>query len=125
MPYEFYKILHFTGLILLFSGLVSLLTLKIAGVPIEGSARKFSFITHGVGLFFILLSGFGLLARLGLARDMPNWIYVKLAIWLIFGGIIVLIKRKGHVLGQRGWILYLPLLIIFIVAAYVATTKPF
>ena len=120
MSYEFYKILHLTGLILLFSGLVSLLTLKATGASIQGSARKFSFITHGVGLFFVLLSGFGLLARLGLVKDMPNWVFAKLAVWLYFGASIALIKRKG----QIGWILYLPMLLIFMVAAYIAITKP-
>lgn len=120
MSYEFYKVLHLTGLILLFSGLISLLTLKVAGAPVEGSARKFSFLTHGIGLFFVLLSGFGLLARLGMVNGLPNWIYAKLAIWLYFGVTIALIKRKG----QIGWILYIPMLIIFIAAAYLAITKP-
>lgn len=120
MSYEFYKILHLTGLILLFSGLVSLLTLKVVGADVSGSAKKFSFITHGVGLFLVLLSGFGLLARLGMVRDLPGWIYVKLAIWLYFGVTIALIKRKG----QLGWILYLPMLVIFILAAYLGVNKP-
>lgn len=121
MSYEFYKILHLTGLVLLFSGLVSLLTLKITGAPIEGSAKKFSFIAHGIGLFLVLLSGFGLLARLGLVSGLPNWIYAKIAIWLYFGASLILIKRKG----QLGWMLYLPMLLIFIIAAYLAVTKPF
>lgn len=121
MSYEFYKILHLTGLILLFSGLVSLLTLKATGAAVEGPAKKFSFIAHGIGLFLVLLSGFGLLARLGIVRDMPNWIYAKIVIWLYFGASIALIKRRG----QLGWVLYIPMLIIFIIAAYLAVTKPF
>lgn len=120
MSYEFYKVLHVTGLILLFSGLVSLLTLKIIGAPVEGSAKKFSFLTHGIGLFFILISGFGLLAKLNILSDMPNWVYAKLAIWLYFGLTISLIKRRG----QMGWTLYIPMLAIFMIAAYIATTKP-
>lgn len=120
MSYEFYKILHLTGLILLFSGLVSLLTLKATGAAVEGPARKFSFLTHGIGLFLILLSGFGLLARLELIRDLPTWIYIKLAIWLYFGLSIALIKRRG----QLGWVLYVPMLVIFMAAAYLATNKP-
>ena len=120
MPYEFYKILHLTGLVLLFSGLVSLLTLKVIGAEVNGPAKKFSFIAHGIGLFLILLSGFGLLARLGLARELPGWIYIKLVIWLYFGASIALIKRKG----QIGWIMYLPMLLIFIVSAYLGVNKP-
>lgn len=120
MSYEFYKILHLTGLVLLFSGLIALLTLKVMGSVVAGSTKKFAFMTHGIGLFLVLLSGFGLLARMGMARDFPNWIYLKLAIWLYFGASIALIKRKG----QLGWILYLPMLIIFIIAAYLGVVKP-
>lgn len=121
MSYEIYKIVHLTGLVLLFSGLVSLLTLKSIGAPIEGRARKFSFISHGLGLFLLLLGGFGLLARMGIATSWPNWVYAKIAIWLYFGGMIALIKRRG----QLGWILYLPLLLIFIMATYIVVYKPF
>lgn len=119
MSYEFYKILHLIGLVLLFSGLVSLLTLRVVGAEVNGPAKKFAFLTHGIGLFLILLSGFGLLARLGLVRELPGWIYVKLVIWLYFGLTIALIKRKG----QLGWIMYLPMLVIFILAAYLGVNK--
>lgn len=121
MPYEIYKMIHFTGLILLFSGLTCLLTLKVAGVPLQGASKKFAFISHGVGLFLVLLGGFGLMARLGMATSWPNWIYAKLAIWLYFGAAVVLVKRRGHL----GWPLYIPLITVFIVAAYIATFKPF
>lgn len=121
ISYEVYKMVHLTGLIMLFSGLTSLLTLKVVGAPIEGTTKKFAFISHGVGLFLVLLGGFGLLARLGITNGLPNWIYAKLAIWLYFGAAIALIKRRG----QLGWKLYLPLLLIFIAAAYIAIYKPF
>lgn len=121
MSYEFYKLLHVLGIVLLFSGLICLLTLKVAGAAVEGGAKKFAFLTHGIGLFLLLLSGFGLLARLGMAREMPNWVYVKLLIWLVFGGVIALIKRKPKI----GWSLYIPLLVIYLIAAYVAINKPF
>ena len=100
--------------------LPTLLTLKVIGAEVNGPAKKFSFIAHGIGLFLILLSGFGLLARLGLVRELPGWIYLKLAIWLYFGVAIALIKRKGHL----GWIMYLPMLLIFIGAAYLGVSKP-
>lgn len=122
MSYEFYKILHLSGLILLFSGLICLLTLKIAGVAIEGSSKKFAYMTHGIGLFFILLSGFGLLARLNIiGGGLPNWIFVKLAIWLYFGISVVLIKKRG----QMGWALFAPMFFVFILAAFTAIIKPF
>lgn len=121
MSYEFYKILHLAGLIMLFSGLTSLLTLKITGVAIEGTAKKFAYMTHGIGLFFILLSGFGLLARLNIIGSWPNWVFGKLIIWLYFGVFVILIKKRG----QMGWALYAPIIGVFIIAAYLAVLKPF
>jgi len=121
MPYEFYKVLHLTGLILLFSGLMGLLMVKMTAGQLAGSTKKLIFISHGVGLLFILVSGFGLLARLGLVRELPHWIYIKLAIWLYFGGAIALIQRKAEKLGKP---LYLMFLVVFILAASVAIYKP-
>lgn len=120
MSYEFYKILHLCGLMLLFFGLSSALTLKMAGVAFTGSVKKMAFITHGVGLFIMLVGGFGLLARLGM-MSMPNWAIAKLVIWILLGGAIALAKRKG----QIGW----PLMVLFVAlgttAAWLAITKPF
>lgn len=121
VSYEVYKLIHVVGIVLLFSGLVALLTMKITNVTPEGAARKFAFLTHGIGLFLLLLSGFGLLARLELARNMPNWAFVKIAIWLIFGGMIALIKRRPNL----GWAMYFPMLVIYMIAAYIAINKPF
>ena len=122
MPYEIYKILHLTGIFLLTSGVVGMLVLAWSGHQIAGKVKTFAFITHGVGLLFMLVSGFGLLARMGIMHGagFPTWIYIKLAIWLIMGGIIALIKRKG----QLGWPMYFLLLAIFITAAYVGVYKP-
>lgn len=122
MPYEIYKMLHLTGIFLLTSGLVGMLVLSWTGHIIAGKVKTFAFITHGVGLLFMLVSGFGLLARMGFTQDqgLPSWIHVKLVIWLIMGGIISLLKRKG----QIGWPLYFLLLAIFVTAAYFGIYKP-
>lgn len=122
ISYEVYKLFHFIGLVLLFTGLFSLLTLKLTNQPLEGRVRKFVFITHGVGLALVLISGFGLLARLGLVQGLPKWVYIKLAAWLFMGVAISLIKRKGQ---QHFGKLYTIILCVFIVAAYVAINKPF
>lgn len=120
MPYEFYKIIHITGLILVFSGLISVLTVGMAGVELSGRLKKFGFITHGVGLVFMLVSGFGLMARLGMVQSMPTWIYFKLLIWLVLGGMISLAKRKGYI----GWPLFILFLGLGVTAATLAITKP-
>lgn len=122
MPYEIYKMLHLTGIFLLTSGLVGMLVLVWSGHQIAGKVKTFAFVTHGVGLLFMLVSGFGLLARMGFMHSgsLPSWIYVKLVIWLIMGGIISLLKRKG----QLGWPMYFLLMAIFITAAYFGVYKP-
>ncbi len=121
MSYEFYKIMHLLGLVLLFSGLVGLLTVKMTGGKVEGSTKSLVFASHGIGLVLLLVGGFGLMARLQLTQAMPNWIYVKLAVWLFMGGAIGLVKRKGHI----GWPLFLSLILFFLIAAYFAVYKPF
>ena len=121
MSYEFYKIIHLTGIVLLFTGLTGLLTLKMAGAEVSGKVKKLVFSAHGLGAFLILLGGFGLLARLQLTSNIPNWAYAKLAIWLIAAGGISVVKRKG----QLGWPIYIGLLLLFITAAWLAIQKPF
>ena len=121
MSYEFYKIVHLTGIVLLFCGLVGLLTLKMAGAEITGKVKKLVFISHGIGAFLVLLGGFGLLARLQLAQNIPNWAYAKMAIWLLAAGAIALVKRKG----QHGWPIFAGLIFLFVTAAWLAILKPF
>lgn len=121
MSYEFYKVLHLAGLILLFFGLSSALTLKMAGATFTGSVKKMAFITHGVGLLLLLVAGFGMLAKLGIMAAIPGWAWAKIVIWLLLGGGITLAKRKGQV----GW----PLVVLFVTlgvcAAWLALAKPF
>jgi len=121
MSYEFYKIVHLTGIVLLFCGLVGLLTLKMAGAEVSGKTKKLIFSSHGVGAFLVLLGGFGLLARLNLAQNIPTWAYAKLLIWLLAGGAIALVKRKG----QMGWPIFAILMILFITAECLAILKTF
>ncbi len=109
MTYEFYKIIHLISIVLLFSGLIGLLTIQMSGGVLAGKARSLVFAAHGIGLLFLLISGFGLLARLGLVSNIPGWVFAKIAIWIILGGAISLVKRKGHI----GWPLFISLIAIF------------
>ncbi len=120
MSYEFYKMMHLLGLVLLFSGLVGLLTVKMSGGKVEGSTKSLVYASHGLGLVLLLVGGFGLVARLQLAQNMPSWVYVKLAVWLFMGGAIGLVKRKGHI----GWPIFLTLTFVFLIATYFAVMKP-
>lgn len=117
MPYEFYKILHFTGLILTFTSLSGYIFYLVQNKSNE--KKKLFSILHGIGLLILLVSGFGLAARLGLVSQLPLWVYIKIAIWLVVGGAIALIKRQ--VMGPMP--LYAIVVALGILAAITAVTK--
>jgi hypothetical protein len=85
MPLPFYHIIHLIGFMLLFAGIGAL-----AAGP---SAKKLSSILHGTGLLFILVSGFGLLAKMGITTSYPQWVIYK---WVLFAALVVL-----PILGKR------------------------
>jgi hypothetical protein len=123
MPYPVYKLIHFLGLILVVSGLVAAAvhTLR-GGTRADDPYRKRVLITHGVGMFLLVLGGFGLLARLGIAHGgFPNWVIVKLVLWVSFGAAIALPYRSK---GLARLVLYaIPLVVL--AAAAAALYKPF
>ena len=82
MSYEFYKIMHITGLILLFLGLGVSLVTKYTENP-DRSAKRTGGVLHGIGLVAALVGGMGLLARIG--TGFQPWVIGKLLIWLTLG----------------------------------------
>ena len=120
MSYEFYKIAHLLGIFLLTSGLMGVFFTVWAGSPLQGKVKSASFALHGTGLLIMLVSGFGLLARMGLVGAMPTWVYLKLGLWAFFAVAVSVLKRKGHL----GMPLYLLLLAGYFCAAYIGVIKP-
>ena len=116
-----YKVAHIFAVLLLFSALGGMVYRSAAGDTSE-AGRKLAGITHGVALILILVTGFGALAQLGFGEGggFPKWLIGKLVLWLLFGGIIVLIRKKPA-WATLLWIL-LPLLGAF--AAYLVIYKP-
>ncbi|HPI40576.1 MAG TPA: hypothetical protein PLJ21_07205 [Pseudobdellovibrionaceae bacterium] len=105
MPFDFYKMLHLTGLFLLFLGFGGGIVLYSISKSLKESDlsqvpwKKFKIFTsafHGLGLVFILVSGFGMLARMGGGMVLPAWIHPKLLIWVLAGGFLFLIKKKPN-----------------------------
>lgn len=121
MSFEFYKIIHITGLICLFFGFGGLLVATYSGIALNGPARMMSFATHGLGLLLLLLGGFGMLAKVGLTSQMPGWALAKIAIWVFMGAAIALVKRKGTI----GWPIAILLIVLGATAAVLAINKPF
>jgi hypothetical protein len=95
MPYEFYKVMHLVGLTLTLIGLGGILAAFATSQSVPKKIKGLCFGAHGLGLILMLVGGFGMAARLGLVAGLPGWIYAKLAVWLILGGMISAVKRKA------------------------------
>lgn len=115
MTYQFYKVLHLVGVILAFLSLGGLVAAARSG---HTESRRIAGATHGIALLLILVSGFGILAKLGLG--FPPWVLIKALIWVALGGAIVLIRRRPQSATLWWWLL--PLL--GAAAAYLGIYKP-
>ncbi len=123
MPYEFYKVLHLLAILVLFTAMGGLAMVTLRGGTDEElkAARKPLVILHGVALLVIFVAGFGLMAKLGMMQSgWPKWIFGKLAVWLVLGGAVAMLKRP---MGNNTWYLILP--VVGAVGAALAVYKPF
>jgi len=120
MSYDFYKILHVTGILIAFVALGALILAAIQKQGKQFVGKKFAGISHGIGLTFALVGGFGLAAKMHVPIS-TGWVSAKLIIWVILGGIIALIYRKQE------WAKPISVFIIILgaLAVYFARYKPF
>ena len=117
-----YKFIHFLGIIMIFVSLGGVMVHVFnGGAKADNVWRKPAGITHGIGLFLVLLGGFGMMARLGIPWPWPGWLFVKLAIWLLLGGITGLLYR----LGTGGKSLWVVVMLLGAIAAFMGIMKPF
>ena len=119
MPAYIYHILHLIGILMLFMGYGALLGRSMASSDHAG-VKKLGSITSGIGLVLIIIAGFGLMAKVYSNSFLP-WMMVKLAIWVILGGLIALINRKPALATTLWWTI-LGLGSLSIILVY---TKPF
>ena len=121
-PRDLYEIIHVIGMAMLFVAIGGVAVHAANGGTNTNSAtRRLVSIVFGVGSFLILLGGFGMMARLGLVRGMPPaWLIVKMLIWLLLSGIVLLPYRRPAL--ARPFLLALPLLAGL--AVYMALYKP-
>ena len=121
--HQFYNLVHIVGLVLLMSGLGGM-ALQAAGGADSGSRRLRRVVMglHGLGVFLILLGGFGMLARMGIAHEAgwPGWLWVKVAVWGMLAAAALLPYRRPATAVPL--LLLLPLL--GGLAAYMAIYKP-
>ncbi len=116
MSVQVYNVLHILGVLLAFTALGGATLRALAGEDTPG--RKLAGITHGVALLLILISGFGMLAKLKLGFAL--WVWLKLAVWLLIGVSIAFIRR----LPAHATVFWFALPILGAVAAYLAIYKP-
>lgn len=122
IDYTVYKLIHYLGILLVFLSLGGVAVYVInGGTKATNAWRRTLAIAHGVGLFLILLGGFGMLARLGIVDGLPVWVWIKLTIWVVLGAALAFVGRKA------AWskIVFWALPLLGMLAAYVALYKPF
>jgi uncharacterized membrane protein SirB2 len=122
MSLQFYNVLHILGITLLFISLGGLALHSVnGGTRTTNQWRLIVAITHGVALALLLVSGFGMLAKLGFTGGIPAWAIVKILVWLVFGGAIAFVGRSVKL--AKVFFFLLPLL--GALSGYLAIYKPF
>jgi hypothetical protein len=119
-----YKLVHLFGIFLLLVALGGVSAHAAAGLrKSENPSRRTLVFLHGLGALLALTGGFGLLARLDVdhAGLFPGWIWAKLTLWILLGGLIAL-PYKNRVLA-RALLVAVPFL--GLLGAYLAIFKPF
>src|SRR5215207_40641 len=123
MPYTIYKLMHFLGIFMLIAAFAatSMHVLR-GGTRADNPYRRVLGVVHGIAAALILTGGFGMLARMGVMHGgLPNWIYVKLGIWFVLAGAMVV-----PYLGPRyARTILVAVPVLAVLAAATALYKPF
>ena len=120
MPIEIYKVIHVVGISLLFFGFGAVVIQNLLSTNTKGLPRMIGFITHGLGLLLLIVSGFGMTAKLGIMMELPLWVKIKVALWVWAGLLITLAKRRA----KWGWLTVAILISVAAIAGSVAIFKP-
>ncbi len=111
--YETYKVLHLASIFIFLTSASVLLLARPAG-------KTWKILT-GVSSLFILIAGFGLLARLGMTSGIPNWAIAKIVIWLVVTGLGHLVAKR---FPEQALKAYWVTLVLATLAAWLAISKP-
>ena len=124
MSYAIYKLIHLLGILSLTVALAGMAVHAAAGHSKEENPNHKTLLAfHGLGALLALTGGFGLLARINVQHGemFAGWIWGKLFLWVLLGGLVALPYRNRGL--ARLLIVILP--ILGLVGAYLANYKPF
>ena len=119
-----YKLIHLLGIFVLFVAVGGMAAHAATGRPkTENPNHRFLLALHGLGALLALTGGFGLLATIGMGHGQlfPGWVWAKLILWVMLGGIIALPYRSRAL--ARLLLFAVPLL--GLLGAYLANYRPF
>lgn len=116
----FYKVLHEASSLALFLSLGALFP-SAWKADCPAPIRRLAIITHGIGILLLLISGFGMLARLGLSWPLPGWVIPKLVAWLVLAAAPAIYKRMPN----RVALVWCGLIVLGLLASYFGHIKPF
>ncbi|GBF51662.1 hypothetical protein LPTSP4_32000 [Leptospira ryugenii] len=104
MNYDFFKLLHLIGMMLLFFSLGAVLQFVATGGEKKSYPwRALVSASHGISLSLLLIGGLGLLYT-RFQFSFPIWAIAKIIIWLVLGGILTAIYKQRE-MGKRFWFL--------------------
>ena len=106
-----YATIHLFGNFLVVMSVGGSLVWSINGGKTAHAWKKQLGAFHGIGLLLSLLGGFGLLAVLKIPFPWPFWVWGKLVIWIVFGGLLPLIVRKQE---KAKFFWYLTILLVLV-----------
>ncbi|MCP4205022.1 MAG: hypothetical protein GY769_24200 [bacterium] len=120
MPYTVYKLIHLSAILFLFTtaGGVALYVAN-GGTRENNVANRWVSAIHGLTLVLILISGFGLVARIGTGFEL--WVWAKFALWFILGSLALLPLRRPNL----GYLFFFLIPLLGGLAASLAIFKPF
>lgn len=110
MDYTAYKLIHLVG--------IAAVALGTGGMMANGNNRKVFAIWQGVGLLVMLVSGFGLLAKLNLG--FPHFAIVKTVLWILVAAMPVILRKLKAPLSAA----ILVSLTLVGILAWLGVTKP-
>jgi uncharacterized membrane protein SirB2 len=123
LSHSVYNVAHVVGIIMIMAALGALALHAMNGGTRESNrARGLIAGLHGLGAFLVLLGGFGMLARIGFQHGspFPGWLVVKIVIWLVLAGLVVVPYRRSAL--AKPLLLALP--VLGGLAAFMAIYKP-